>query len=219
MSVRVKAWDPEALMRRTDGCPHWSRWEFIFWGISWVLRGQMMSTHMWESILMSLGLQYKCHPPLGKSAKLDPELGCLAIIDPSHMDMPANTCHTCLVVNVDSYLNKSYSHTLGSLWNHLWGISHLGLLTGDAEPMWSAPSSRGPGEGSWRETLSACWLCPPCWLGSSSLLLLLFATILKLQPSSVAFQHGSCTSGSPAVFQTSSSITVGLLRHPDLGTG
>lgn len=68
---RVKAWDPEALMRRTDGCPHWSRWEFIFWGIFWVLRGKMMSTHMWESILLTLGLQHKCHPRPGKSAKLD----------------------------------------------------------------------------------------------------------------------------------------------------
>lgn len=67
----VKAWDPEALMRRTDGCPHWSRWKFIFCGIFWVLRGKMMSTHMWESILLSLDLQHKCHPPPGKSAKLD----------------------------------------------------------------------------------------------------------------------------------------------------
>lgn len=103
-----------------------------------------MSPHTWESILLSLGLQHKCHPPPGKSAKLDPELGCLAIIDPSHADTPAGTGHT-FVVEVDSSLNKSYSHTLGKPLDTLVR-DFLGLLTGDVEPMWAAPSSRGPGE-------------------------------------------------------------------------
>lgn len=73
----------------------------------------MMSMHMWESILLNLANQHKCHPPLGKSSKPYSEIGYLDNINPSYINPPDGTCHACLMVSVDSPLNKIYNHTLG----------------------------------------------------------------------------------------------------------